>query len=119
MFGLKDAKTKVGSLEARSESLFNVLNTHHIFGELDEAKLEVERHAFKDAITEHAIQGNDYRSLELTYLSGVRLVITTTVFAGSAMFVNVAAYAHPKNDRINYDGLNREIMDVLNDLSVW
>lgn len=120
MFGLKDAKTKVASLEARSESVFNVLNAHYVFGALEKTQLEVERRGFKDAIIEHALGDNEYRHLTLTYPSGVRLIITTTVFAGIAMFANVTASAHSQNnDQIRYDSLNREIMDALNDLSGW
>lgn len=119
MFGLKDAKTKVASLEAQSEALFKVLYAHDVLGPLDGPQLEAEQGNFKDAVIEHALGDNEYRRLTLTYPSGVRLVITTTIFAGAAMFVNVAAYEHTKNGRIDYDTLNREIMSVLNDLSGW
>lgn len=120
MFGLKNDNSQITvvSLKSRSESVFDVLSAHQVFGELDETRLEVERNGFKEAIVEHVLGDNQCRPLALTYLSGVRLTITTDVFAGAAMFVNVKASAHAQeNDQIDYDHLNRDIMDSLNYLS--
>lgn len=119
MFGLK-TKVEVKGLGLKAEAVFNVLNAHKVFGNLEGLALEVERRGFISSITDHATGDDNRTYLELTYPSCVRLIVTTTIFAGRADFREVTAYDHPwKNDRMNYTALNEDITNALREFSAW
>lgn len=113
-------KVSVKGLEAKAEAVFDVLNVHKVFGDLEGLRLDVERREFKNMVTSHAV-GNSNHYLELTYPSCVRLIINTTIsLAGEADFSGIDAYDHPhKNDRMDYDALNADIHKALNAFAVW
>ena len=107
-------------LETSADVLFKVLNAHKVFGEIngetDGLRLEVEKRGFRDSVVEHALSG-DPHYLELTYPSCVRLIIKTTINQGTAMFLSINAYDHPrKNEKMNYDALNYDMLDSLLEL---
>lgn len=114
-------KVSVKGLEAKAEAVFNVLNAHKVFGNLEGLRLDVERRGFINSVTDHATGADSRHYLELTYPSCVRLIINTTVsLAGEADFSGIDAYDHPrKNDRMDYDALNTDILKALNAFAVW
>jgi hypothetical protein len=119
MFGLK-SKVSIKSLEAKAEAVFNVLNAHKVFGNLEGLRFEVERRGFKSAVTDHATGDDNHNYLELTYPSCVRLIIHTNIFAGEADFREITAYDHPReNPRMNYEALNEDIKTALREFSAW
>ena len=119
MFGLK-TKVQVKTLEAKAEVVFNALNAHKVFGPLEGTRLEVERRGFIHSITDHATGEDNHNYLELTYSSGVRLIIHTAIYAGEADFREVTAYDHPwKNDNMDYEGLNRNLTNDLLWFGEW
>lgn len=123
MFGLKNAKTKIetAALEARAEAVFNVLNAHKVFGNVEGKWLECERRGFNNMVTSHAVGERNHNYLELTYdFSCVRLIIHTNIFAGEAYIREITAYDHPwKNDEMDYEALNRDIHEALNEFKAW
>lgn len=119
MFGLTTEVT-VKNLKAKSEAVFNVLNAHKVFGNIDGLALEVERRGFINSIIDHATGDDNHNYLELTYSSCVRLIIHTNIFAGEADFREVSAYDHPhENPRMDYERLNEDIKMALREFSAW
>lgn len=116
MFKIFNVKTKVSvkRLQAKVEAVFNVLNDHRVFGNLEGARLEVERRGFVSSVLDHAVSENNRTYLELTYPSCVRVIIHTAIFAGDADFREVSAYDHPhENPRMDYERLNEHIKMAL------
>lgn len=101
-------------LEATSETLFNTLHEHGVFGS-DEGKfLESQRRGFHGMINRHVTSGDRY--LEITYSpTGVRLIVMTEVDKqNTAQVKEIDAYDHPwKNENLDYDALNRELHAAL------
>lgn len=119
MFNFK-TKVAVKSLEAKAEAVFDVLNAHKVFGNLEGLRLDIERRGFISSITDHATGEDNRNYLELTYPSCVRLIIHTNIFAGEADFREITAYDHPwKNDKMDYESLNTGIRAALSQLSAW
>lgn len=119
IFGAK-TKVAVKGLEARAEAVFNVLNSHKVFGNIEGVALEVERRGFKNAVIDHATGDDNRNYLELTYPSCVRVIIHTNIFAGEADFREVTAYDHPhENPRMDYERLNEHIKMALAEFKAW
>jgi hypothetical protein len=122
MFGMFNFKTKVAvkGLEAKAEAVFNVLNAHKVFGNLEGVRLEVERRGFVSSVIDHAVGEDHHNYLELTYPSCVRVIIHTAIFAGEADFREVSAYDHPhENPRMDYESLNEDIKMALAEFKAW
>lgn len=121
MFGfVRKTTVDVKGLETKSVAMFNILNSHGVFGTLEGTRLEVERRGFINSITSHATGEDSRHYLELTYPSCVRLIINTTIFSGAADFSEFEAYDHPrKNDRIDYDALSADLRKAFNEFAAW
>lgn len=119
IFGAK-TKVAVKRLEVKSEAVFNALNAHKVFGNLEGTRLEVERRGFKNSVIDHATGDANHSYLELTYPSCVRVIIHTNIFAGEADFREVTAYDHPhENPRMDYERLNEDIKMTLAEFKAW
>lgn len=117
MFGFQmPAKpVQTEALEAKSEALAAVLNEFKVFGDVDGKWLESEVRGFKSMVRSHALEERSWNYLELTYhYNCVRLIITTAVVDGEAAFREVTAHDHPwKSEKMDYEGLNAAIQEVL------
>jgi hypothetical protein len=122
MFDMFKFKTKVStkSLEAKTEAVFNVLNSHKVFGNLQDDRVAIELHSFKHMVISHATGDDKHNYLELTYPTRVRLIIHTQIFAGMADFREVTAYDHERrNTLMDYEKLNTDIQEALVEFSAW
>ena len=105
---------KVEKLEAIANEVAEVLTSHGVFGPKDDKWGFVERRDFVGQISAHAAEGGtDY--LELTYQSGVRFLLHTTIVDGDeARIRDMEGYDHPwPNPNINYEKMNRDIQRIL------
>lgn len=110
---MSETRNAPSLLEVQSDFLFDILYNHGVFNAIEGEWLEVEERSFRNRVKQ--LSDSSTNHLELTYSSGVTLVIKLTKNEKQeAVFKDINTYVHPwDNKNFNYDALNDELQRVL------